>query len=197
MTSICEHPVLILPGLGSSGPDHWQSRWQSAYPNMQRVEQHDWHHPQRDAWVDALDAAVLDRGPDVVLVAHSLACLQVVHWAAASRSPVRGALLVAVPDAEGPSFPREAIGFFPVPSRRLRFPSLIVASSDDPYGSLAHARRCAAAWGSHLAEVGPAGHINAASGHGDWPEGLAWLSEFLRISDDERRAQHPSALPGC
>ena len=116
----------------------------------------------------------------MVLVAHSLGCLLVAHWAAASANGhIHGALLVAVPDPEGPSFPKEASGFSPLPVRPLGFPSVVVASADDPYGSAEHAARCAAAWGSRLVEVGAAGHINSASGLGAWSDGFALLRQLL------------------
>jgi predicted alpha/beta hydrolase family esterase len=180
MATVDSHPILILPGIGDSGPEHWQSRWQSAYPRMRRVVQQDWDRPRCDVWSEVLDAAVRDSGPGVVLVAHSLACLLVAHWAASTRRAIRGALLVAVPDPAGPAFPPEAVGFSPLPTRRLPFSSLIVASSNDPYGSLVHARHCASAWGSRIVEVGAAGHLNAASGLGNWPEGLTWLDSVSR-----------------
>lgn len=179
MNAFDTHPILILPGIGDSGPEHWQSRWQSAYQSMRRVVQQDWDRPRRDDWSEVLDSAVRESGPRVVLVAHSLACLLVAHWGASTRHAIHGALLVAVPDPAGPAFPREAIGFSPLPMQRLPFASLVVASSDDPYGSLAHARRWASAWGSRLVEAGAAGHLNAASGLGNWPEGLAWLDELV------------------
>jgi predicted alpha/beta hydrolase family esterase len=170
--------ILILPGIGNSGPAHWQSRWQALMAHTRRVEQQDWDYPVCSVWVAALEAAVRRSEAPVVLVAHSLACLQLAHWAAATRCRIRGALLVAVPDPEGAAFPREAIGFSPLPLGRFAFPSTVVASSDDPYGSIDHARRCAGAWGSRLVEIGAAGHINASSGLGDWADGQALLAEF-------------------
>jgi hypothetical protein len=67
-----------------------------------------------------------------------------------------------------------------MPLGRLPFPSLVVASTDDPYVSVARAEAFAAAWDSRLVTIGPAGHINGASGHGAWPEGEAMLLEFCR-----------------
>jgi len=130
-------------------------------------------------WVTALEAAVRESEPQVVLVAHSLACLQLAHWAASTRCRIRGALLVAVPDPAGAAFPREAVGFSPLPLERLAFPSIVVASSNDPFGSIDHARRCAGAWGSRLVEIGAVGHVNAGSGLGDWAQGQALLAELL------------------
>lgn len=170
---------LVLPGYGGSGPLHWQTLWE-ADPAFLRVEQRDWEHPDRADWVRKLEMAVSRPGPDRVLVAHSLACLLVAHWAGsaapASLSRVKGAFLVAPPDPAGPEFPASAAGFAPIPAERLPFPSVLVASTDDPYAAPAFAVRCAAGWGSRLVEVGPKGHINAASGLGAWEEGRLLLA---------------------
>jgi predicted alpha/beta hydrolase family esterase len=53
-----------------------------------------------------------------------------------------------------------------------------VASSNDPYGTLDHARRRAAQWGAGFIELGALGHINGSSGLGDWPDGLNLLAAF-------------------
>ncbi|MDE1179410.1 alpha/beta hydrolase [Paraburkholderia sp.] len=173
-----DFPVLVVPGIGNSGPAHWQTRWQSTHPTWQRLAVDDWDRVVCDDWVAAIDRQVRDSGPDTVIVAHSLGCLAVAHWGARHATPVRGAWLVAVPDPEGPAFPSAASGFAPLPRGRLPFPGVIVASTDDPYGSAAHARDCADAWGSELHDVGARGHLNAASGLGDWPDGLASFSTF-------------------
>ena len=170
--------ILILPGIGNSGPQHWQSLWEASDARMRRVAQRDWDRPACEDWRAALEAAVAASGPRTLLVAHSLACLLVAHWAARTTRSVAGALLVAVPDPSGRSFPVEATGFGDVPMQSLKFPSVVVASSDDPYGPPDWAARCANAWGSRLVESGPKGHINAASGLGDWPEGRALLASL-------------------
>lgn len=171
-------PVLILPGIGNSGPAHWQSLWEAADPAFIRVQQKDWDNPVCADWVANLEQAVRGAGPDTVLVAHSLACLTVAHWSARPHSPIKGALLVAVPDPQGPAFPAEASGFVQTPKAAFDFPSILVTSSDDPYGSPDHARRLAEYWGSQVVEIGARGHINASSGLGHWPEGLALLAQL-------------------
>jgi len=173
--------VLVLPGLHDSGPEHWQSRWERADPSFRRVVQRDWERPDRAEWVAALETAIRQSGEPVVLAAHSLACSLVAHWAAShpNRGSVRGALLVAPADVERPDFPRSATGFSPMPMVRLPFPSIVVASANDPYVSPARAAEFAAAWGARLELLGPAGHVNAESGFGDWPQGRDHL-EFLR-----------------
>lgn len=175
-----ETAVLVLPGYMDSGPGHWQTRWEAAHAGFTRVQMPDWMHPDCEAWCAALEAAVQRAPAGVRFAAHSLGCLTVAHWAAhhasaATRAKVAGALLVALPDPHGPEFPRDARGFDPVPLAALPFASVVVASSDDPYGGVAFSQRCALAWGSRWIEIGARGHINADSGLDDWPQGLAWL----------------------
>jgi uncharacterized protein len=174
---------LVLPGYGGSGPEHWQSRWERERPGFSRVEQADWDHPDLEAWIPRLAAAVTGARPPVILVAHSLACLLVAHWSSRARpealARVEGAFLVAPVDPAGPVFPAEARSFAPVPGARLPFPSLVVASADDPYAAPEFARACASAWGSRLVEIGARGHINAASGLGVWEDGLELLATLM------------------
>jgi predicted alpha/beta hydrolase family esterase len=176
--AIVNVPTLILPGIGKSDQAHWQTLWESSNPGFIRVQQKDWHSPVCDEWVNALEQAVAKIGDNPVLVAHSLGCLCVAHWAMRSSLNIKGALLVAPPDPEEGGFPPEATGFFPVPLGSLGFPSIVVASSNDPYGSLEFARSCALAWGSRFVNIGPAGHINSASGFGEWPGGWALYQEL-------------------
>ena len=170
--------VLTIPGIGNSGPQHWQSLWEQSHPEYTRVSQRDWDHPVCEEWVSALENAVQHSNSTVVIVAHSLACLVVAHWAAKEHTPIKAALLVAVPDPVAPSFPNEAIGFAPLPMQKFSFPSIVVASTNDPYGSLAHTETCATAWGSRLVNIGAAEHINASSGLGVWPEGYKLLQQL-------------------
>jgi predicted alpha/beta hydrolase family esterase len=95
-----------------------------------------------------------------------------------STRPVAGAFLVSVPDPTGPKFPADAASFRDVPTAPLPFPALIVASTNDPYGTIAHSRSTAGAWCAGLVEVGAFGHINSSSGLGDWPAGRQLLDAF-------------------
>ena len=174
--------VLILAGLFNSAPQHWQTLWQHKHPGWQRALHRDWNNPARHEWVAELDAAIAasEAGPPI-LVAHSLACTLVAHWAASgSGLTIAGAFLVAPSDVEAPSYPQNANGFAPMPMQRLPFPSIVIASANDEYVSIERARAFAAAWGSKCVEIGKAGHINGASGHGAWPEGEKLLLEFCR-----------------
>jgi predicted alpha/beta hydrolase family esterase len=171
-------PTLILPGIGNSDQAHWQTLWESANSVCVRVQQRDWNRPACDEWVNGLEKAVAEIGEGPVLVAHSLGCLCVAHWAAHTSLKIKGALLVAPPNPEKASFPSDATGFSPVPLRLFSFPSIVVASSNDLYGSLEFARSCAGKWGGRFVNIGPAGHINSASGLGEWAEGLTLYQEL-------------------
>ncbi|AXC13399.1 hypothetical protein ACPOL_4122 [Acidisarcina polymorpha] len=145
---------------------------------MTRFKPPDWNKPELREWIFALQKAIDSANEPIVLVAHSLSCLLVVHWAFHSSSKVAGAFLVAVPDPQRPSFPLAASSFLETPAKVLRFPSLIVASTNDPYGSIEYAARCAEHWNSRLVNIGAVGHINGSSNLGAWPEGKRLLKEF-------------------
>ncbi len=83
-------------------------------------------------------------------------------------------------------------GFSPMPQQRLSFPSIVVASETDPYVAIDRAEEFSRSWGSRFVNLGPAGHINVASGHGPWHQGLLLLQELR----EELRAAGPlSATP--
>ena len=169
---------LIVPGWRDSGPGHWQTLWAERLPGAQRVRQDDWVHPARQAWVASLGRHILHAGRPVVLVAHSLGCIAVAHLSRDVLARVKGALLVAPADPER----RAVLGdFAPVPCTALPFPSIVVASSNDPYCPVRLAGAYARAWGSELVRLSHAGHINVESGHGEWPLGLALLRSLLEL----------------
>jgi predicted alpha/beta hydrolase family esterase len=164
----------MVPGVNNSGPGHWQTIWQEKHPEYRRAAQWDWDFPYCDEWVEGLQQAIDDIQGEIVLVAHSLGCLTVAHWARTHRREIRGALLVAPVDPE--NFGGD---FAPLPLEPLPFPSILVASTTDEYVTPERARLFAEAWGSRFVNVGPGGHINAASGFGPWPEGEELLRELL------------------
>jgi len=178
---IADATILILPGLGDSGPGHWQRRWADRIATARIVAQDDWLHPRREDWTAAISAAIAASTRPVVLIAHSLGVSALVHAARdIGDGKVRGALLVAPPDHEADTIPPEVHSFASVPRDPLPFPSLLVASTDDPWCSVERAADFAACWGSDLHLAGPAGHINLASGHGPWPEGLLMLTRLMQ-----------------
>lgn len=167
--------ILIVPGWRNSGPGHWQSLWAERFAGVERVDQDDWITPSRSAWVASISQAILAQPGPVVVVAHSLGCIATTHLPDEAVQRIQGALLVAPADPE-----RRAIlsDFAPVPYAKLPYRSVLVASSNDPYCPVRLAGAYARAWGSELVRMQDAGHINIASGHGDWPLGLALLQSL-------------------
>ncbi|WP_245294757.1 RBBP9/YdeN family alpha/beta hydrolase [Rhizobium rhizosphaerae] len=183
--------TLILPGLFGSAPEHWQRQWARDRPASRVVEQADWDHPQRDAWLSRLEGAIAAAG-EVWLVAHSLGCLLA---AALAERPlaakVSGALLVAPCDlAVAEERHPGAIDFGAMPARALPFPSLVVGSLDDPYMSADRLQETADGWGSGLVVLGKAGHINIDSGYGRWPGGYALLDRLRGAQTQNQARRH-------
>jgi predicted alpha/beta hydrolase family esterase len=179
---IAEADILIAPGLGNSGPDHWQRRWAARMANARIIEQLDWDTPLLTDWIDRIFHEVTLATRPVVLIGHSLAVPAIVHTAQLrlKDTKVRGAFLVSPPDFESDALPQTAHPFGSVPTDPLPFPSMVVASTSDPLVTVERAQGFAADWGSDFKLAGDAGHINAASGHGPWPEGLLMFSELMR-----------------
>lgn len=185
--------VLTVPGWQGSGPAHWQTLWERKHGCM-RVEQRDWMHPQVDEWVETLETALSTLCQPVVLVAHSLGCAVVAHWASRTTfaSKISGALLVAPPDVERSSAPLEVRTFSPVPMLELPFPTVLVASTSDPYCGFMRAGLMATYWGSEFVNAGNAGHLNADSDLGVWTRAgngssAGWRARRRRKSSDKSR----------
>lgn len=183
---------LIIPGLNGSGPNHWQTRWQECRNDCVRVELGDWESPTRTGWIDAIESSVTHSAAQVVLVGHSLGSLAIMWWAAraspAQQAKVVGAMLVAPPDVGQQGCDLRLLRFAPLPPGPLPFPALLVASANDPYASLARARRMAQDLGATFVDIGEAGHINAASSLDDWPQGQALLAYLIGNPTNGRMA---------
>ena len=189
---IAEADILFVPGRGNSGPGHWQRRWAERMSTARVVEQESWTRPDKDAWVETVQREIMMSTRPVVLVAHSLGVITIAHAARGlADTKVRGAFLVATPDLERKKGdPRSAVpvaplaravrSFAPVPRDPLPFRSMMVASATDPYCVPESAADLAACWGSDFHMAGDAGHINEASGHGPWPEGLMMFTRLMQ-----------------
>jgi Predicted esterase of the alpha/beta hydrolase fold len=179
-TSDCD--ILIVPGWSGSGPDHWQTRWEEKLSTARRVVQDDWYRIDRPEWEARLVAEVDAAQRPVVLVAHSAGVPLIAH--AAPNLPegkVRAAFLVATPSERAiRAIPGTDAAFTPFPREPLPFPSVLVASRTDQYCPYDEAADLALAWGSALVDAGDAGHLNSASGHGPWPEGLMRFAGMLK-----------------
>lgn len=182
---------LIVPGWQGSPDDHWQSHWQRSLPHSARVEQHDWLMSRREDWVAELQRSIAADSRPTILIAHSLGCITVAHWAREAPlellSRVRAALLVAPADVERANCPAALQNFAPITPQQLPFPSQVVGSDNDTAASAARAIELARKWGSDVAILRGAGHINVKSGHQRWEQGFAYLYRLQsRVEQRER-----------
>lgn len=170
---------LIIPGLGNSGPLHWQTFFENSASNFTRIQQQDWEAPSCDDWIKIIDGEVSKYQLDsVVLIGHSMGCTAIAHWAKNYQKKIKGALLVAPSDLEAPAYTFPATGFTPIPFEKFNFKTIVVASENDEWVSPERARFFAASWGSEFISLGEAGHLNVASGYGEWKEGLEILKKL-------------------
>jgi predicted alpha/beta hydrolase family esterase len=183
--------ILVLPGLGGGTAEHWYNRWVNRHGSMERVEQPDFWKPDPGQWTANLHGQIGTAQKPVILIAHSAGVATVAHAfsGAETGGKVLGAFLVAAPDvANMPERGKPAEIFHPLPEAALPFPSVLVASRNDPYCGYARSEELAKAWDATLIDAGDAGHINADSGHGAWPEGALRFATFL--SGIEARTVH-------
>lgn len=169
----------IIPGYKGSGSDHWQTYFEKTQRNFRRIEQKDWEHPDIDEWAENIDKAIEGYDPaTVVLVAHSLGCLTVAEWSARTGKKIKGALLVAPPDADLLQNKLQKKLFEQTPANKINTKTIVVASTNDHWASIERAEAYARSWGSDFINIGNAGHINNLSGHGEWRQGLEILKKL-------------------
>ncbi len=169
----------IIPGLGNSGPQHWQTFFEKTIQGSTRIMQDEWDAPVCDDWISRINDTL--EGEDlseIVLIAHSLGCCTVAHWAQRYGKKIKGALLVGPSDIEHPVYTFPATGFAPIPLTAIPFPTIVVASENDHWVSMERAALFASSWGSELVSISNAGHINADAGYGEWPKGLEILKQL-------------------
>ena len=181
--------VLIVPGLRDHVPQHWQTLLAQRLPRVHTVPPMGRQDLNCQDRVNAIEAAVAAIDGPLIIVAHSGGCIMVAHWAQQTNlhGQVRGALLATPPDFERPmpdGYPTlaelDASGWLPVPRLALPFPSLVVTSRNDPLGELSRVQALARDWGSDTLDLGEVGHLNPASGYGEWPLAETLIRKFDR-----------------
>ena len=65
---ISEADILIAPGLGNSGPGHWQRRWGARMANARFIDQDDWDHPVLGDWIGRIHQEIMLATRPVVLM---------------------------------------------------------------------------------------------------------------------------------
>ena len=182
MTKGAAPTVLFVPGLRDYAADHWQTLMQAKIPGSLCVPRRAENKLSCAAWVEDLHHSISAiRGP-IVLVAHSGGVMMVAHWARKYQARIAGALLATPPDFSVPlpeGYPTQETlrtkGWMPVPMQPLPFPSLVAVSTNDPLARMDRVVGMARAWGSRIVTLGEVGHLNPASGYGEWAQGLSIL----------------------
>jgi predicted alpha/beta hydrolase family esterase len=176
---IADFDVLIVPRLGGAGGGDWPSRWRAKLSTARLILPGDAGATGRKAWTDAIAEAVRAARRPVLFVGHGLGAAAVANSAfALGGADVRGAFLVAPTDRAG--LERIAGPGWSVPRAPLPWPSVVIASRNDANSGYNEVAALAADWGAELIDAGPAGGLDASSGHGPWPEGLMRLAGFIK-----------------
>jgi predicted alpha/beta hydrolase family esterase len=181
--------VLIVPGLRDHVAAHWQTLLAERLPALgiraRTVPPMGREDLDCETRIKAIEREARAVAGPLILVAHSAGVAMVAHWAYRTRRTVHGALLAAPADLERPmpaGYPTldalHVAGWLPVPRRPLPFPSIVAASDNDPLASLQRVTELAQAWGSRFVRLGPVGHLNPASGFGEWPRAIELIGEL-------------------
>ncbi len=176
-----EADLLLLPDLGGADSDHWQARWEKKLSTARRVEQDDWHTPDRNAWVSRIVGEAEAATRPVVLIGHGLGVIAAIHAAPLlPKGRVVAGFFVAPRDVDRQDIYTTALsGFGPAPRDPLSFPAILVASRSDETCSFETAEDYGYAWGALVVDAGEAGHLDSDSGQGPWPEGSLTLGRIL------------------
>lgn len=180
--------TLIVPGLRSSGPTHWQTWIERRVAGSIRVTQRDWNDPHLPDWSSRIRREIVRAEGPIFVAAHSFGVLATVQAASDHADRISGILLVAPADPE-----RFGVEEF-LPTKPLGFPTIVVASTNDPWMSLDSARRWAGLWGAELVNLGAVGHINSETGFGPWPEALSLLERLHRAAEIRSASERLAAL---
>jgi hypothetical protein len=177
--------VLIVPGLRDHVDQHWQTLLASRLECVRTVPPMGRTDLDCAARVRAIDEQVSAIDGPVIIVAHSGGVVMVAHWAQQTRHTIAGALLATPPDFETPmpeGYPTlaalESGGWLPVPRGALPFPSIVAASRNDPLAAFERVVQLAGNWRSRIVDLGEVGHLNPASGFGEWPRALSLIDEL-------------------
>ncbi len=172
--------IVFVPGYGGSKDGHWLKKWHQQFTRSYWVEQSDWFNPCCVDWVENLNHTIKSIKGPIVLIAHSLGCNTVVEWSKQYTGNIVGVFLVALPDIESIDLPSSVSGFQSPPLQQLPFPSVMIASTDDPYCKFERASHFASTWGCELVSIGNSRHIDSPQ-LAAWPEGSRQLNKFLSM----------------
>lgn len=191
--------TIIVPGVGGSDQNHWQSWLQRQLLSCSRVQQQDWNKPLLQKWIENFVTSISKIEGSIQVVAHSFGCLTTVaalHQHPELAKKIKNLILVAPanPSRFGENgFARDSIGnyadFFH--SIKLNIPTHMIISENDPWLSFENANTLAQAWNIQPINLGQVGHINVDSGFGPFPEIYDYLiaeqnHRYISNTDDAK-----------
>ncbi len=171
---------IIIPGLHNSDSNHWQTHFEVAMPDEYlRIQQENWDETNCATTIAKIEKDLAGFNyPEIILVGHSIGCIAIVKWLEKFGHRIKGALLVAPSDSERVNYPPYITEFVPIPNKKLPFPSIVVASTNDHVTNIERAKEFAKNWGSKLVILENAGHIESKSGYGEWNLGFELINEL-------------------
>jgi predicted alpha/beta hydrolase family esterase len=178
--------VLIVPGLRDHVEQHWQTLLAARLGKVKTVPPLESDKLSLAARVQAIQSTIETIDGPIIVVAHSAGTLMMAHWAQCHAANIQGALLAVPPDFSRPmpsGYPTvqqlAENGWLPVPTQRLTFRSIVTTSENDPLAAFDQVVAMANNWGSELVHLGKVGHLNPASGYGDWPLADALVQRLI------------------
>ena len=189
--------TVIVPGVGGSEAQHWQSWLQQQLVSSSRVQQKHWDRPVLNEWVAKFVKTVAAIKSPVQIVAHSFGCLTSVAALAENpelRAKVKNLILVAPanPARFGESgFARHSLTDYKQYFHQLSIdvPTTLLISENDPWLSYVDALQLAQAWKLTPINLGQVGHINVVSGFGPFPEILNYMLPEKKMQPVNRMSQ--------
>jgi len=183
--------VLIVPGLRDHVAEHWQTLLVPRLTKVKTVTPLEHDKLSLVARINAIQEAIEEIDGPIIVVAHSAGTLMMAHWAEWHTANIRGVLLVCPPDIETPMpapypalEPLKERGWLPVPRQPLPFRSIVCTSNNDPLTTLDKVIALANDWGSEIVHLGNVGHLNPASGYGNWPQGDVLIQQLIDESSN-------------
>ncbi len=177
-----KYNYITVPGYGGSGETSWQTFWEKLYPEIVRVEQDNWDFPEKNTWVKRLQETV-DANSDkpVILITHSLGCGTTIHALNEKKlSNIAGIFMVALPDIDREDFPKECVGFSPLPRIEIEVPCTLIASENDDYSTMQNSDMWAEILNIPIVNAGMQGHLGDSAALGNWEQGQEFFRKFLQ-----------------
>jgi uncharacterized protein len=187
---------VIVPGVGGSEYNHWQSWLQRQLASCSRVQQNDWNNPVLEQWIAQFVNTVSNIEDDLQIIAHSFGCLTTVAALAQHpelNSKVKNLVLVAPANPArfgDQGFARNSTNDYKEYFHQLSInvPTTLIISENDPWLSFSDAEELAKSWKLNPINLGKVGHINVASGFGAFPEIFNYIisdkmQKHINISD--------------